>query len=292
MTEIRFLDSIGQIADDFDAFIIDLWGVLHDGSHPYPGAVECLAALKNQGKKIILLSNAPRRAVKAKEVLDDIGFSPENYDHVLTSGEITFHALENDPKLGGRFYYVGPEKDEDILDGSRFIRTMEPVDADFAIVTGFDHLGDPDYGDHMAMKMPEIEAMLRAELPLYCANPDLHVVKQNGKRMLCAGVLAQYYQHQGGEVHYFGKPYKSAYEQSFGLLGVADPTRYCAIGDSLHTDIAGANENGIFSVFVAGGIFASEFGIKHGQVPSKEQLVEVCDRESATPSAVIPAFIF
>jgi HAD superfamily hydrolase (TIGR01459 family) len=288
----KFVANLKDVAAPFDAFIIDLWGVLHDGQDPYPGAVECLEKLRAEGKKIILLSNAPRRAAKAKEVLDNIGFHENHYDHVLTSGEVTFDYLHANEQVGNRFYYLGPEKDQDLLDGSRFVQMMEPRDADFAVVTGFDHLGDPDYGDHMALKMPEIEACLAANLPLYCANPDRHVVKQSGKRMLCAGILAEYYEAQGGAVTYFGKPYESSYQRSFELLGLIDPARYCAIGDSLHTDIAGANSQGIYSVLVAGGILAHGMGIEAGEMPSEAGLKKVCDADGVVPNAVIPRFVW
>ena len=80
------------------------------------------------------------------------------------------------------------------------------------------------------------------------------------KLALCAGALAVHYEEIGGEVRWHGKPYPSVYASTLGLLGIADKRRVLAVGDSLRTDIAGANGAGIDSLLIAGqGIHADEF---------------------------------
>jgi len=283
------MPRLSDLAAPYDGFIIDLWGVLHDGTHPYPGSIECLRSLREQNKKILLLSNAPRRAFKAVEVLDKIGFHPDHYDHVLTSGEVTFNYLEKTDKHGEAFYYIGPKKDEDILNNSRYKRVMDPKEADFALVTGFDN-----FGDTFETKRPQAEACLEAGIPLICANPDRKVVKQEtGLVMLCAGLIAEWYEEQGGKVIAFGKPHRPTYEASIELLGISDVNKLAAIGDSLHTDIDGANNMGIFSILCSGGILAGDFGITPGELPSQDALERVCkDEGGVIPSAVIPGFVW
>ena len=56
------LAGVSALAGDYDGFVLDLWGVIHDGVEPYPGALDCLARLRAAGKATVLLSNAPRRA--------------------------------------------------------------------------------------------------------------------------------------------------------------------------------------------------------------------------------------
>ena len=60
--EFRLIHGLEVLAPRYDGFILDLWGVIHDGAAPRPGAIECLRALTETGKQILLLSNAPRRA--------------------------------------------------------------------------------------------------------------------------------------------------------------------------------------------------------------------------------------
>ena len=69
------LAGLSEGADRYDGFIVDLWGVMHDGITPYPGAVDCLEQLKRRGKRIALLSNAPRRAEAVAERCAEIGIA-------------------------------------------------------------------------------------------------------------------------------------------------------------------------------------------------------------------------
>lgn len=303
---MKFHTRLSELSDRFDAFIIDLWGVLHDGENPYPGAVECFEKLSDTGKEIILLSNAPRRAHKAEEKLTELGFAPDLYDYLITSGELTYQylttryaeqfnlrvdATTGQPipgEDGFRYYYVGPEKDRDIMAGSPFVEVTEPTEANFMLVTGFDHFGQP-----IEEKLPLIEKALATHLPLYCANPDRTVVKQNGEVMLCAGVLAEWYEKRGEVVRWFGKPYAGAYDSCLQLFETKNKARIAAIGDSLHTDVAGANKAGIFSVFCAGGIHAQELGVDGAgavTLPAEHAMERLCLQHKAMPNAVIPRF--
>lgn len=285
---MRMLTGISEIADNFDYFIIDLWGVLHDGVKPYPGAVECLKNLREKkNKKILLLSNAPRKSFKAVETLSRVGFSRDLYDEVITSGQVAFDYLKNTNEFGKKYYYIGPDRDADILEGSDYEMCMSPKDSDFCLVTGFDN-----FGDGIETKIPQVQKCLKEDLPMVCVNPDKIVVKQTGEIMLCAGLLAEFYEKNGGQVTYFGKPYKITYDRCFEYLRVNDTKRICAIGDGLHTDIKGANNADIFSILVAGGILAKDLGIKPGETPNQKKLEKLCDTEDAYPSAVISSFLW
>ena len=120
MTDYR--SGFRTLAADYDAFILDLWGVIHDGQHPYPGARKCLESLHAEGKKIVLLSNAPRRAHMAEAALLRMGVPPACYDAILTSGEAAYRCLAtgNDPyftPVGKCYIYIGLEKDRTLLEG-------------------------------------------------------------------------------------------------------------------------------------------------------------------------------
>ncbi len=71
----------------YDGFVIDLWGVIHDGVTPYAGAVDCLERLAAR-QAVVLLSNAPRRADVARRACARWA-SPTLYTALLTSGEAT-----------------------------------------------------------------------------------------------------------------------------------------------------------------------------------------------------------
>src|ERR1700684_1266326 len=92
-----YLPGIRSIVDEFDVFVVDLWGTLHDGVTAYRGAVDALMRLSKAGKRVALLSNAPRRAASAEQTLKAVGIGPDLYALMLTSGEAVHAALLNPP---------------------------------------------------------------------------------------------------------------------------------------------------------------------------------------------------
>ncbi len=273
---MRRIGGLGEVARDYDGFIVDLWGVVHNGVAPYPAALECLRRLA--GSRVLLLSNAPRRASSTRRMLHRMGLADELYTGILTSGEAVWLALHDraDPwfaRLGSRVYHLGPQRDRGILDGLGLRRADRPDGADFVLNTG----PDDDVADAATLDVfvPELQACLGAGLPMICANPDL-VVMRDGVRLLCAGSLAAYYAQAGGDVMSLGKPEPAIYAMALGMLGVPG-ARVLAVGDSLHTDIAGAAAAGLASVWVLGGIHsdllgdgqaAADLAAARGAVPS------------------------
>lgn len=173
------------------------------------------------------------------------------------------------------------------MDGSGYIKVADVKDAQFMIVTGFDNDDST-----MEEKQHYLDEAIKLKLPLICANPDLVVVRQTGQRALCAGVIAEQYAKMGGQVIQFGKPYAQIYKQAMGLAGNPDKVRVAAIGDSLITDILGANDFGIDSYFIPGGIFGQELGIHHGELPPANKLHELCEGYKIFPSGVLAEFLF
>ncbi len=272
------LTSLTDISSHYDAFLIDLWGVIHDGTQMYEGAAAALAHLHQAGKPVCFLSNAPRTADKAIRVMDALGVPRAHYAHLVTSGQVAHDWLKSESPWGKNYYYLGPGKDEDILNGLDYQSTTMDK-AGFILNTGFESDFQPE-----ADILPTLEKLLSLKLPLLCVNPDMEVVKQDGTRMLCAGWVAQAYQQMGGTVTLIGKPYAQVYNTTIGLLG-ADK-KILAIGDNLHTDIKGAQNMGLDSLLITGGILKSE----HGTHPSPEKLAALCHQASAAPTYVAQAF--
>jgi HAD superfamily hydrolase (TIGR01459 family) len=282
--------GIGAIAERYDGFILDLWGVIHDGVAVFPGVLECLEQLRTTGKKVCLLSNAPRRVASAVAKLDEMGVPRTAYDHVLTSGEAAHLALIDAPDdwhaaLGPRVYHLGPGRDRDVLEGLSDREKVLSVDAaDWVLNTGIDAY-DETLEDHRAV----LDAARARNLPMLCANPDLTVVVA-GQTSICAGELARYYEQVGGDVRYHGKPHAPVYRQCLQMMGLGDGARLCAVGDSLRTDVAGANAAGIDSVFVTAGIHAEALGVVLGQLPQPAALAALLASSPFEPTWVAPHF--
>ena len=272
--------KIGALADQYDGFIIDLWGVVHDGVRPYPGVIEALTRLRAAGKRVVFLSNAPRRAAAVVTALAAMGIAPDLHDGVMSSGEAVHTQLRDrtDPgfaALGSRFWHLGPARDRNLFEDLPLTEVDQPDQADFLLNTGPDDLaGESD----PAAYDPVLNAALAAGLPMICANPDLEVVRA-GQRIICAGLLAEIYAARGGLVLMRGKPDPAIYQPTLAMLDTAR-ARTLAVGDSLRTDIAGAKAAGIDSVFILGGI--------HGF--TREQAQAACARAQLNPVAMWPHF--
>ena len=282
---IRLICGIGELASRYDGFILDLWGVIHDGVAPLPGALECLRSLIEAGKRTVLLSNAPRRSGDVVERINQIGVPAGLYHHVMSSGEEAWQYLDrrHDPfyaALGRRCLHIGSERDTAMRRGLGLDVVETAEEAEFILNTG-----PAGWEDRIEDYTPILRRGLARGLPMVCANPDL-VVMHAGRLALCAGALAQWYEESGGRVRWHGKPFRSVYDTSLQLLGIADRSRILAVGDSLRTDIAGAAGAGIDSVLIAGGIHADEFGTISGQAPDLERIAEALGERSYNPVGV------
>ena len=285
-SEIRLLHGIGEIADAYDGFILDVWGVLHDGLKPFPGVLDALARLKERGKRSVVLSNAPRRAGPVANRLTEIGIPPALYDHIHTSGEETWQRLKrrDDPfhaSLGRVCYLFAPPRDNGVMDGLDLERVHDVTQAEFIFNTG-----PWGWDEDVARYEETLQGARQRNLPMVCANPDL-VVHHQGRRAICAGAIAQRYEALGGTVRWHGKPFAAVYRQAMSLLGIDDPRRILAIGDSLRTDIAGANGAGIDSVLVAGGIHVADFGAAEGELPDAAGLAKAVAAAGIAPTAAM-----
>jgi HAD superfamily hydrolase (TIGR01459 family) len=283
---MEHLPGFASLATSYDGFIIDLWGVIHDGVAPYPGAADVLARLRDLGKPVVLLSNAPRRSAIAAEAMRAMGLADTLYTGIMTSGEATWQALlaRDDPwfaALGQRAFHLGPRRDAGTMEGLNLIIAHTPDQADFVVNTGpDDHLSPTDVSAYQDV----LDACREAGLPMICANPDLEVIR-GGERVICAGALAARYEAMGGRVRYFGKPDPAIYQPVLAMLGI-DKSRVLAIGDALRTDIAGAAAAGLPSCWVLGGIHGAELGHEQSRIEA------AAADAGLAPKAVIPAFIW
>jgi HAD superfamily hydrolase (TIGR01459 family) len=253
------IDGVAALASRYDGFILDIWGVLHDGVAPYPGVTDALGHLIAAGKRVALLSNAPMRAETVTRRVENIGVPRALYHAIMTSGEEVWQKLRDrtDPEfaaLGRHCLYFGAERHHGMLDGLDLVRVADAAEASFILNTGPD-----DLDDAATLYRPALEAAARRGLTMVCANADLHVM-HGDSLIACAGSMAQRYEEMGGTVSWHGKPYPSVYEATRRLLGIEAPDRILCVGDSLRTDIAGAIGAGLDSLLVTGGMHEGEFG--------------------------------
>ncbi len=242
----------------YTTILCDIWGVVHDGVHLYANAVERLTEWRGQGRKVILITNAPRTADAVAAQLARIGLPHDCWDGISTSGEAGIAAIL---ALGRPAGFLGTRQDRAILE-QHGLSFVDDGFGDIA-VTGLD-----DARDTVAEFADQLAALKARDVLFHCFNPDRLVVR-GGVPEPCAGALADAYQALGGRVEWYGKPHHAIYDHALGLAGNPPPSAVLAVGDALQTDMLGAALQGFDAVFVQGGIHAGEpwpddFAARHG----------------------------
>ncbi|KAG7372580.1 HAD-like domain containing protein [Nitzschia inconspicua] len=319
-----------DIIDRYDAFILDQFGVLHNGQDALPGAIELVEYLATQKqKKLIILSNTSAPADKAMAKLPKFGFDPSHFTGgAVTSGEEASRYIRN--TFGGSattssvaavpkalmLTWDASDRDnprltalpEMFLEQCGNVQLATSVEeADLIIFHGSEvwYKGPDQPSESLSPFIEEgsferVDSLLQAclegtkNLPGVCANPDFVVQTPAGDGVhYMPGMLAARYQELGGHCQMFGKPGSEHFEACLAKLGLHDKQRVCHVGDSLHHDIAGASRAGIPSVLVTSGIHKTELGTKFGALPTLEVLDELLQKEcddDVRPSHVVPAF--
>lgn len=288
MTQPKICDGLRDIVDGYDAVILDLWGVLHDGIRIYDHTAEALQQLRAADKQICLLSNVPRRLGPTTTKIERMGLTPDLYDHLVTSGETTHQALLNPQDdwhrgLGQTAYGLAPRDEAlEMLEGTGKELADDVGQADFMLAIGISHVDET-----LEQYRPALDAGLERGIPMLCANPDL-VVNAGEKLAICAGSFAQYYAENGGDVAYHGKPHAPVYQICQDKLGLGAEAKVLAVGDSFATDLTGAKAAGLDSCLIAGGIHLAQLGGKFGGDVDVKALASLAEKYGLEPNYVLP----
>ena len=242
---MKELNHLEDIFEKYDTFIIDLWGVMHNGVALNLNAIEAVDHLKNHAKKIVFLSNAPRPSSNVINFLLKMKMDKRLLENVMTSGEAAMHAI-NQKKFGKTFYHLGPARDTPIFEKVKDNKT-DLHSCDFILCTGLFDEYESDLNYYKKILLDHVSKKL------ICTNPDL-IVHRGSIEELCAGSVAKVFEDLGGKVIYFGKPHKEIYNMCF-----ESNEKVLAIGDNLRTDIKGANNLNIDSIFITEGVHRKEF---------------------------------
>lgn len=257
----RFVRGLGDIAAQYDVILCDVWGVVHNGTVYYRAATDALARYRAQGGTVILITNAPRPHQRVTAFLDGLGVPRAAYDGVVTAGDVTVSLILERGDLP--LAHMGPAQDVSLFAeaealAGRPLRFLPFEEAAYVVCIG---LNDAEH-ETPADYQPQLAAMLAHDVEFICANPDI-VVEMGDKLVYCAGALAESYAAMGGRVIQAGKPYPQIYERGLALaahLRGAETvrSRVLAIGDSAQTDIKGAQDQGLATLFVTSGIHRAE----------------------------------
>ena len=284
-------DGLSVLAAEKDLLLCDVWGVIHNGVRHHAAAVDALQRFRARGGTVVLITNAPAPKAQVIRRLDALAVPRDAYDAVATSGDVTIAMIVEAgcPPL----FSIGP-KDEYALyreaarQGPRKPRIVPVAEAEMAIGIGLDETGD---------RLEDYDANLRAlrerNLDLICANPDI-VVEVGDDLVFCAGAIAARYEAMGGRVIHAGKPHAPIYRLALSLAqairGKTDLSRILAIGDAMHTDIAGAAAQGLSALMITAGIHRAALhpGGRNAELDADAFRTLLASYE-ASPAATLPA---
>ncbi|MGF1474272.1 MAG: TIGR01459 family HAD-type hydrolase [Geminicoccaceae bacterium] len=287
----RAITGLREIADAYDAFILDQWGVMHDGTQPLPGSLACIDALVERGKRIVSLSNSGRRRAFSEKRLVRMGFDLGKIDRVVTSGEANWQGLKagREPMFqvpGKRCYLITRSDDTSVIDGLGFELVAGSGDANWVMLSS-------SHGETRTVQsyMDELAGAIERRLAMICANPDKVAINPEGLHMSPGAIAERYTELSGVEVAYVGKPHKPVYDACFEVLDGIPKDKICAVGDSLDHDILGGNRAGIDTVLCADGILRQDWDAHADPSTNLSRLPGLSARhQGAMPTYLMPSF--
>lgn len=291
MSEATFCEGLYELSHAYDGFIIDQWGVLHNGVETYPGVIQCLNKLKAENKQVIILSNSGKRSDYNATRLKELKIKPSHYKAVVSAGEVVWQGIKNRNEgvfagLGDTCYLINRERDQSLLEGLDLNITDQVEEADFLLITGVDaqRKSIEDYE-------PVLRKAVAKGLPAICANPDLVTIFGNEKSM-GPGAVAQRYSEFGGVAHFFGKPHKAIFRTCLSMFDDVIPSRILMIGDSLYHDISGASAVNLDTAFVTTGLHSSAFKPGLSQDQKTRNMKQLMNNYGVRPTWMMDGLIW
>lgn len=166
----QLAENILALADAYDVYWFDAFGVLNVGPQPIPGAVEAVAALRERGKQVFVLSNAASVS-KPNMVKRFTGLGFDfSAEEIVTSRDAVLDALAAYPRdtLWG---LIGLDHSQEDLD-ARGVRYLHQDDPHFHDAPdGYLFLATANWDDARQQRL--LDALAARPRPLILGNPDL-----------------------------------------------------------------------------------------------------------------------
>ena len=275
---MRLVSGLRHTVDHYDVYLLDMWGVLHDGSRPYDHVLEAIQELKRNGKTLMILSNSSKRYDNSVRSLQKLGFQVADFTKIITSGEVTHEMLRSSESsswaplqsISSKRVFIFGSGDEDIpycvSCGWTPVYEIEQADlllarGPFTVPTragGF--LDRRTIGGETEYQKALSELLAHAaqrRLPMIVSNPDK--VRPDQDRSPMPGQIGDAYERCLQQRHpesatsqlvkRIGKPFPDVYQVALQDM-TGDMSRVCMVGDALETDVVGGTRVGIDTIWV------------------------------------------
>jgi len=277
---MKRIGGLRDIADQFELYLVDQYGVLHDGVAAYAGAIDGLARITSSGCKVIVLTNSGKSASDNQARLGALGFADSNVHAVVSSGEVALQLVRSGafgPRytIGAEACVIGRSGDRYAFSSDDFNLVARPLDAAFLVFAGSDAPGTS-----LTAYRSMLQTAAQAGVPAICVNPDLTMIRE-GQLVPAPGAIAKVYESLGGPVEYVGKPHRAFFHHALNVAATGADARTVMIGDSPEHDVCGAKAMGFSTLLVRTGIHQSL---------AEPELLSLCTACGGTPDFLAAAF--
>jgi HAD superfamily hydrolase (TIGR01450 family) len=270
-TAFRRAATLADIADRFDVFLLDAFGVLNIGEAAIPGTPERIRNLKAAGKRVLVVSNAagfPHAALMEKYTRLGYDFAP---DDVITSRVTLLAGLNGRQNLHWGLMATRSTGLRDLEDLN--LTYLEEDPAPYDAVEGILLVGSAAWTEERQALLED--SLRKRPRPVLVGNPDIVAPRETGFSVEPGHFAHRLADRTGITPEFYGKPFPDIFDLAFKRLGDVDRSRVLMVGDSLHTDILGARNIGISSALIA------QYGFFAGQDAEKAVLA----------TGIVPDFI-
>lgn len=271
--------SLSEISHNYDLIMFDLWGVLVEGTALYPGTAEAVNKLI-KSHDVVFVSNSPRLSSTVAERMRDFGINCTD-DQMFSSGQFAKDLLDSDQIINNpRIYHLSTGNYPSASEYGHNM-TTDIKEANVLLLTC-----QLEEGDDLNQFNPLLQEAADLGVLAVCSNPD-KIIPNQGHLRYCPGFFANIYEAMGGKVVYTGKPGKDLFIQAIESIGIEDKSRILMIGDTLETDILGANLLGIPSGLVTTGNVAAAIKGCETESDKLKAIEKFCTENGILPSLVL-----
>lgn len=261
MPSTKFCQGISDISDSYTGFVIDTWGVVHNGQQMFESVPDCLKELQTRKKFVMLLSNTEKRSDEAAAELKAMGLPSNAYSQIVTSGEMLWQGIKAQNEgiflgLGDTFYLIGGERTREFMKTLPVSEVKSIADAKFLLISGWDPLTSG-----VAAYEEVLREAIRRRLKILCVHPDTRALLGANYANGGTAMIAKRVQELGGVVNIIGKPFKPLFHHAISILHKNDiyPGQTVMIGDTMAHDIVGAALVNMDTCLVRNGLHAPAF---------------------------------
>lgn len=266
--------NLADLAEDFDVFLLDAFGVLNIGETAIPGVPDRIAALQAAGKHVMVVSNAagyPKRLLLERYARLGYAIASEN---ILCSREVLLAGLEMRPRrrwglMASQLY--GFEELEHL--GAEFLAEDPAL---YDAVEEFLFFGSAEWTE--ARQSILEESLKRNPRQVLVGNPDIVAPREGGLSREPGHFAHRLADATGVVPQFFGKPFRSIFDMALSRIPAGtDPSRIIMVGDTLQTDILGGRNAGLRTALISG--YGSLAEIDH---------FKAIDRSGIVPDFIMP----